>query len=183
MSTNDQPQDDKLLDHNYDGIQELDNPLPKWWVNLFYITGIFSVFYFGYYVFGTGPSLEEEFQASMKQDQETQQTATPSAITFTHSDDSITNGKKLFVSKCAACHKASGGGLVGPNLTDNYWITGKGTDQDIFNVISEGVPAKGMIAWKDLVKANEIADLVVYIQSIKGSNPADGLPPNGNLVE
>jgi cytochrome c oxidase cbb3-type subunit III len=161
-----------VLDHSYDGIQELDNPLPGWWVTLFFLTVVFGVLYFLYYSFGYGNSIEEKFQADMADHigETVAENESGSTVIFEKSDGVITQGKTIYASKCSACHGKHAEGVVGPNLTDPVWLNGNGTDNDIYTVITDGVPAKGMIAWKALLSNEERAALTVYIQSIQGSN-------------
>lgn len=186
MSKAQQPEG-KLLDHNYDGIQELDNPLPRWWVHLFYATIVFALLYLGYYGLGFGPTLIETHdqnllamaEAQKEPKTEIKQNLTP----FEATPETLAKGNSIFQAKCASCHRADGGGFVGPNLTDNYWIHGKGENKDIYMVIRNGVVDKGMIAWKDTLTYSEIEALVVYIQSLKGSNPANAKAAEGNKVQ
>lgn len=173
--------DEKLLDHNYDGIQELDNPLPRWWVYLFYVTIVFAAVYCTYYWFGYGDSLAVQHEKALKA--MTPQQHSTETLSFDLSDINLEEGQLLFQSKCAPCHKPDGGGLVGPNLTDSYWIHGEGRSEDIYTVISEGVPEKGMLSWKSLLKPSEIKSIVGYIHAIKGSNPANAKAPEGTLYE
>lgn len=174
--------EEKLLDHNYDGIQELDNPLPKWWVNMFYLTIIFAAGYFTYYTFGYGNSIEASFQKDMATlKPKTSQNA--SKITFDTSPETIAAGKALFTAKCVTCHGAEGQGIIGPNLTDEYWVNGKGTPEDIFHVIKTGVPEKGMIAWESTLSDQDIAKITSYIKSIKDTHPANPKPAQGEHIE
>lgn len=163
---------EKVLDHNYDGIQELDNPLPRWWVYLFYLTVAFGCVYFVYYIFGYGPSLNETFQEDMALIQKANVSTDSETLTveFDRSPEMLDRGQGLFEGKCAPCHGQKAEGLVGPNLTDNEWLNSTGSDIDIFTVITNGVPEKGMISWKDLLSDKDRVALTVFIQSIKGSN-------------
>lgn len=187
MSTND---NDKglLLDHDYDGIQELDHPLPSWWLNLFYITMVFAVLYAGYYMLGPGKTTWQELAEQMK-DIEVAQAKAPkpegqgdavyaAAIGDPHM---IHEGSEVFARKCLACHGDKGQGLIGPNLTDDYWIHGKGSPADIAKVVIEGVADKGMPPWASILKSNEIVEVVAYIKSIRGSNPAGAKEAQGEL--
>jgi len=176
-------QDPKLLDHDYDGIQELDNPLPRWWVWLFYLTSIFAVLYCWFFWIGPGLSIDEKFEKSMVVEQQNDtEPAEPVLREFVINADTLANGKMIFDTRCAACHGAEGQGLIGPNLTDNYWIHG-GSSAEIYDIIAEGVPAKGMISWKAMLSDQDMQDTTVYIQSLKGSNPANPKAPEGDLVE
>ncbi len=181
----------ELLDHEYDGIQELDNPLPKWWKQLFYLTIIFSAGYFIYYTFGSGPSIQHEFKTEAskieslqpKSESPAPQKAAKAPAADTTSPEAIAAGKAIFVAKCAACHLADGGGLIGPNLTDKFWINGDGSSEAITKVIHDGVPAKGMLAWGALLSETDIQNLVAFIHSIQGSSPATPKAPEGNEVK
>ena len=177
----------ELLDHNYDGIQELNNPLPRWWVYLFYITIVFAVGYFTYFITGLGDSIDTKFQKNMSTLTENQdlKAIIPEEKTEDLSDyqGTISDGKTVFMSKCAACHGQTGNGIVGPNLTDNYWIHGNGSKEAIVEVVEKGVPLKGMMAWEALLSQKDILDVVEYIRSLKGSNPANAKPPQGQLIE
>jgi cytochrome c oxidase cbb3-type subunit 3 len=196
-----EPQNDKLLDHNYDGIQELDNPLPDWWVSLFYLSMIFAAVYLVYfYGFAKPAGVRAENQVQqMLHPEQTKKvvggtfsvagqnteavTEAPAEPVFNHDEDTLASGKKIFDTKCVTCHGPHAGGLVGPNLTDKYWIHGKGSEKDIYAVVTNGVPDKGMIAWNTMMSDEDIRNVVVYVRSLQGSNPADPKPPQGDLVE
>ena len=153
------PKEPLLLDHNYDGIQELDNQLPRWWVWLFYITIIFSAVYLVYYHVAKAGDLQiAEYDKEMKAGAAIKGAAMgkfeASIPTLTPSTDPavLDGGRQTYARFCAPCHRADGGGLVGPNLTDDYWIHG-GKFTDNVKVIWDGVPAKGMITWKTMLEA------------------------------
>ena len=178
------PKDPLLLDHNYDGIQELDNQLPRWWVWLFYITIIYSAVYLVYYhVSRTGDLQAAEYDKEMKAGEAVKLAAMgqfeSSIATLTPSTDAavLNVGSQLYVKYCAPCHRADGGGLVGPNLTDNYWIHGS-SYADTVKVIWDGVPAKGMITWKTVLKPEDIKAVASYIYTLRGAKLATpGKPP------
>lgn len=176
--------DEKLLDHNYDGIQELDNPLPRWWVYLFLGTVLFSIGYFGAHTLGYAKSIDSKFHTQLKEIQGTSKSEKSDApvLAFDKTTENLSKGKEVFDLRCAACHRADGGGMVGPNLTDAYWLHG-GSSQEIYNTVFNGVPAKGMLAWGPILKPEEIVSVVVYIQSLKGSHPANPKDPEGEKVE
>jgi cytochrome c oxidase cbb3-type subunit 3 len=178
-----------LTDHEYDGIKELDNNLPPWWLYGFYLTIVFSLVYmFHYHVLGTGPSSEEEYQAELVAAEEARQAylAETGAVIDENSvvrifdEELLSKAQVTFVEKCAPCHTPSGGGSVGPNLTDEYWIHG-GSVNDIFGVIKYGVPEKGMIPWQGILTPEEMQHLASYIMNLQGTNPEGGLPPQGEL--
>jgi cytochrome c oxidase cbb3-type subunit III len=180
--------DPLLLDHEADGIRELDNKLPRWWVWLFYLTTIFAVIYLSYYhVFAKG-ALATQGQMKAEYDAEMQigdaiKTATMSKFeidmaTLTPSTDAnaLALGKKTFLTLCAPCHRPDAGGLVGPNLTDDYWIHGSNFVDNV-KTIWNGVPEKGMITWKKLLKPNEVYDVASYICTLRGTHPPNPKPP------
>ena len=169
------PQEPLLLDHNYDGIQELDNKLPRWWVWLFYITIIYAAIYLVYYhVTRTGDLQAAEYANEMKIGEQIKNGAMgkfeSSIATLQPASDAgvLESGRQTYAKFCAPCHRADGGGLVGPNLTDNYWIHGSNY-VDTVKVIWDGVPAKGMITWKTVLKPEEIQSVASYIYTLRGA--------------
>lgn len=169
------PQEPLLLDHNYDGIQELDNNLPRWWVWLFYITIIYAAVYLIYYhVTHTGDLQAAEYKSEMKIGEQLKSAAMgkfeSSIATLQPSKDSavLENGKVAYNKYCAPCHRVDGGGLVGPNLTDDYWIHGS-SFTDSVKIIWDGVPAKGMVTWKTVLKPDEINAVASYIYTLRGA--------------
>jgi len=179
-----------ILDHNYDGIRELDNNLPTWWVYGFYATIIFAVVYMARYHVFDGPTQEEEYrrevaaaQASIEEYRRTAKGLVDASTVVMLTDASdLQAGRNLYEASCAVCHRADGGGGIGPNLTDNYWILG-GTINNIYEVISEGGrPGKGMIAWKNDLRPLEIAQVSSYILTLVGTNPPDAKEPEGDFV-
>jgi cytochrome c oxidase cbb3-type subunit 3 len=177
---------DKLLESNYDGIEEYDNDLPNWWLYLFYITIIFSIGYTAYYHFGPGQSPHEllaEQMAGLETVREQVQQAEPEALdltTLVGDSERIALGKGVFVTKCAACHGASGEGMIGPNLTDGFAIHG-GTLSDIQKVIENGVIEKGMLAWKGQLSSDEMIGVIAYVWSIQNTHVA-GKAPQGDPI-
>jgi cytochrome c oxidase cbb3-type subunit 3 len=178
------PKEPLLLDHNYDGIQELDNNLPRWWVWLFYITIIFSAVYMVYYhVTRTGNLQAAEYDQEMKIGAAVKNAAMgkfeAGIPTLQPSSDAavLENGHQTYAKFCAPCHRVDGGGLVGPNLTDSYWIHGSNFTDNV-SVIWNGVPAKGMITWKTVLKPDEIYSVASYIYTLRGAKLATpGKPP------
>lgn len=187
MSDENKEHSELELDHNYDGITELDNPLPSWWLWTFFITIIFSFLYYIHYELGGGPSLKTELTAAMVEIEknkgkdanlmETEDTLVQ-AMNGTESA-----GANVFAEKCAACHGKELQGQIGPNLTDKYWIHGKGTRVDIVKVVREGVLEKGMPNWNQMLKKEEVYSVVAFILSKKGSNPANAKAPQGDAAE
>jgi len=183
-----EPKDPLLLDHEYDGIRELDNKLPRWWVWLFYLTTIFAVIYFAYYhVFAKGEfaakgQMLAEYQAEMKTGEALKSAAMGKfeagipAMQPSTDKTVIEAGSKTFTMLCAPCHRADGGGLVGPNLCDGYWIHGSNFADNV-TTIWNGVPAKGMVTWKNSLKPNQIYEVASYIHTLRGTNPKNPKPP------
>lgn len=179
------------LGHDYDGIRELDNRLPPWWLYGFYICIIFSVIYlWRYHVTHTAPSSLEELAAVMKKAEAEKENYLKKAannvnentVTYLSDATALDAGKKIFVTACAACHAADGGGTVGPNLVDEYWLHG-GSMSDIFKSIKYGWPEKGMKSWKDDYSPAQIAQLASYIKSLKGTKPATAKEPQGEVYQ
>jgi cytochrome c oxidase cbb3-type subunit 3 len=180
-----------MLDHNYDGIVELDNHMPPWLVNVFYLTIAFAVVYFTYYsVLGLGKTQLEEYAEEQRlaaiQIEQYQAMAVSSidenSVVFDESASALSAGQQIFSANCVACHASDGGGGVGPNLTDEYWIHG-GSIQDIFKVTKYGVPEKGMIPWADQLSPEEMQQVSSYIKTLVGTTPANPKAPQGEKFE
>jgi cytochrome c oxidase cbb3-type subunit 3 len=178
-----------ILDHNYDGIKELDNKLPPWWLYGFYGTIIFAVVYLAKYHVFQGETQAQEYVAAIeKADAEVAEykknakglVDINTVVVLTEEAD-LKAGKAIFTEKCVACHKADGGGGIGPNLTDEYWILGGGI-KDLFKTISEGGRAgKGMIPWKTELKPLEMAQVASYVLTFQGTTPAEPKKAEGEL--
>ena len=181
---------DILLDHDYDGIRELDNALPPWWKYGFYVTIVVAIIYmFLYHVTGSGKNPEQEYAAEMaegKKIEEQYKAKTKSLVdenNITLSDaDGSASGKALYNQSCIACHGASGEGGIGPNLTDNYWIHG-GSLNMIYQTIKIGYPEKGMQSWQSMYSPIQIKNLTSFVKSIVGTKPSNPKAPQGNLEE
>lgn len=181
---------DVLLDHDYDGIKELDNALPPWWKWGFYITVILAVIYmFRFHVTNTGPTPEDEYRkemeiAAIKLENMKGGKGSFDEKTVTMADATgIAAGKKIFAGTCFPCHGANGeGNAVGPNLTDKYWLHG-GALGDVYKTIVNGVPDKGMQAWGRTYSPDDIRNLSSFILSLQGTKPANAKAPQGNLYE
>lgn len=174
--------------HNYDGIRELDNIIPPWFTTAFLITILFGVVYlYRYHIAKSAPLQIEEYEIAMaKADLEHDEFLKREANSIDESSITVMTGadleagKKVFITLCAACHKVDGGGLVGPNLTDDYTIHG-GSLQDIFKTVKYGVPEKGMISWKEQLSPLQMAQVSNYILTLKGTNPPDAKEKQGEL--
>ena len=177
-----------VLDHEYDGIKELDHPLPNWWLWIFYLTIAFSIPYAIYYMTGMGPTLSQELASDLEQIAKVQAAAPKPAeagleklIAALKDPSQIESGKTAFIAKCAACHGDKGQGLIGPNLTDDYWLHGEGKAKDVIKVVSEGVLDKGMPAWGQVVSPDELVHLTAFIHSLRGTNPAGAKEAQGAM--
>lgn len=180
-----------ILDHNYDGIKELDNTLPPWWLYMFYATIIFGAIYLVRYEVLDGDDQETEYRkevAAEEKRMEKYREVTPdafdeSALTILTDESSLKRGKAVFNLNCASCHAADGGGGIGPNLTDKYWILGGGI-KNVYNTIKDGGrPGKGMISWKSTLKQIDIQKVGSYILSLEGTSPAKPKKAEGDLWE
>jgi cytochrome c oxidase cbb3-type subunit 3 len=179
------------MGHDYDGIRELDNRLPPWWLWGFYICIVFSgIYLWRFHVSHTGPSSIQEFQIAMQHAEEQRviylaksknNVDENTVVRLTDASD-IEAGKKAFVTMCAACHLADGGGSVGPNLTDDYWLHG-GSVKDIFKTITYGWPDKGMKSWKDDYSPLQIQQITSYVMSLHGTKPATPKEPQGDIYK
>lgn len=184
-------EEEVMTDHEYDGIRELDNSLPPWWVYMFYATIVFSIVYLAaYHVFGWGQLQEEEYQTELAEahaEIEAYMASKGGAINednveYLTDEASLETGKQIYDANCVACHGAELQGTVGPNLTDAYWIHG-GSIGDIFKTIHDGVPSKGMISWKAQLSPEQIQQVSSYIISMEGTEPEGAKEPQGDLYE
>ena len=178
-----------ILDHNYDGIQELDNNLPPWWVYMFYATIVFGVVYFVRFEVYNDYSQAEEYEAEVaeakiaiaKWKKTAKNLVDVNTVTKLTDVADLGSGKKIFMANCIACHKADGGGGIGPNLTDKNWILGGGI-KNVFSTISEGGRAgKGMISWKSDLKPLEMAQVASYVLTFEGTTPAEPKEAEGAI--
>lgn len=181
---------DVLLDHDYDGIKELDNALPPWWKWGFYITVIIGVIYlFRFHVTHSGPSPIDEYEKEMNlaaiqldnYRMSKKESIDETNVTLADAQG-IAEGKKIFSGTCIPCHGTNGEGISGPNLTDQYWLHG-GSLGNVFKTITYGVPEKGMQPWGKVYSAGEIRNIASFVMSLQGTKPANGKIPEGNLYE
>lgn len=180
---------DLELDHNYDGIKELDNTLPPWWLYSFYASIIFAAGYLAYYHLLDGANQYDELETELAEAriavEEYKKNApdlvdAESVVVLTEAAD-LDSGNAIFQSNCMACHAPDGGGGIGPNLTDEHWILGGGI-KNVFHTISEGGRAgKGMVAWKSTLKPTEIQQVASYVLSLQGSSPASPKEAEGDV--
>jgi len=178
-----------VLDHEYDGIREYDNPLPRWWVWMWAASFFFSVgYFFHYHVSHNGTSVQDDYLADMAEAREAE---AKQSLAEPISEDSLsklmanpalmTDAKALFGLRCSPCHAANGQGLIGPNLTDKSWVHGTGKLTDIYGVVDTGVAAKGMPAWGRQLSPIELRKVVAFVGTLRGTN-VPGKAPEGTPV-
>ena len=185
-----QSEQDRLLDHSYDGIQEYDNPLPRWWLWTFWATILFAVIYLlNVPGVGAGKGRIANYEAEMAKARELAAKHDPLALL---TDDSLRRasrhqptlelGKATFASMCSSCHAADGGGGIGPNLTDLHWLHGD-TPMQIIGTINGGVLEKGMPAWGKLLRPDQLTAVAAYVLSLQGTHPAAPKAPQGTRAD
>ena len=183
-----------ILDHNYDGIKELDNSLPPWWLYLFYATILFGVVYLAkYHVFGGDDQVTEylnEIKIAERKIQENQssggvviKTVDAESAQYLTDEASLTRGKAIYNFNCASCHAKDGGGGIGPNLTDEYWILGGGIKNVFTTVRDGGRSGRGMVSWKTTLKSVDIEKVSSYVLSLEGTRPKKPKEPQGEIWE
>ncbi len=181
---------DILMEHDFDGIKELDNRIPPWFNYLFYGTIIFGIIYMlDYHVLKTGKLPAQEYkdemqQAAFQRAELIRSGALVNENTVTRLTDalSLSDGKEIFKTNCVPCHGENGQGIIGPNLTDEYWIHGGGL-KNVFKTIKYGVPAKGMLTWEGKLNPREIQETASYVLSLEGTNPPNAKAPQGQKWE
>ena len=181
-------ENDHLLEHAYDGIQEYDNPLPTWWKLIFYATIlVVPIYLWDPLGIGVGPGREKAYQQELADFKAAHpQTSGPvlsdaQFVAMSKDPAKVAAGKAVFTTNCVPCHRPDGGGLIGPNLTDDYWIHG-GKPTEINKTINEGVLAKGMPNWGKMLKPEQTDVVTAYVISIHGSNPVNPKASDGVKV-
>lgn len=192
MSDNMKEEEKKLLlEHDYDGIQEFDFPLPRWWLATFWLGCIYGFGYFCYYILMNGPSLKHEYFVDAKKVYEQRErfleqlkVFKPEAYTtYASSPEMVKHGEYVFKNNCVSCHREKGAGDIGPNLTDKYWLFAKGTPETIYPFIIEGNPANGMPAWGEFLEEDDLYALTAYIMEIQGTIHENPKEPQGEIPE
>ena len=182
---------DILMDHDYDGIRELDNVLPPWWVALFYGCIVYGFAYLAYYhIFDYGQSSSEEYISEMEYAQaQVENFLSKQAdridennVAIVTDENKLSIGETIYTINCVVCHGQNGEGGIGPNFTDKYWIHG-GHINDLYRIIKNGVPAKGMISWKSQLRPSDIQNVSSYILRMQGTNPENQKEAQGELYE
>jgi cytochrome c oxidase cbb3-type subunit 3 len=177
------------LGHDYDGIRELDNRLPPWWLYGFYLSIIIAgIYLWRFHVSHSGPSSQQEYETSVARAEEKTkeylkqrgESVDENTVSLLTSADDIAEGKKIFNTACASCHKANGAGDVGPNLTDDYWMHG-GDIKSVFKTIRYGINA--MPQWQNSYSNKQIAQVSSFIKTLQGTKPENPKPPQGELIK
>ncbi|MGE0480608.1 MAG: cbb3-type cytochrome c oxidase N-terminal domain-containing protein [Phycisphaerae bacterium] len=180
---------DVVLDHNYDGIQEYDNPTPGWWWLIFHATTVFSIVYFLFFTFSPDAwTLADEHQAAVAANLRLQfgeigelQPDAATILKYSRDEKWLTVGKTVFAGRCVGCHATNGQGMIGPNLTDDHWKNVKKVE-DIATVITNGAAGNAMPAWKTQLHPNEIVLTASYIASLRGKNLPGPRGPEGDAI-
>ncbi|WP_316828504.1 cbb3-type cytochrome c oxidase N-terminal domain-containing protein [Pedobacter miscanthi] len=180
-----------VIDHAYDGIKELNNPVPAWFNFLFFGTMIFAAGYlFYYHIGGYGDLQDKEYENEMAKAQvekaayleKSANTIDENSVKLDNTPEVLADGKTIFNTNCVVCHGDKAQGIIGPNLTDDYWLHGGGI-HNVFKTIKYGVPEKGMISWEKNLNPKQISAVANFILSLKGSNPAGAKAPQGEKYE
>ncbi len=182
--------EDQLLDHEYDGIQEYDNPLPLWWKAIFWGSIVFAPLYIVFFHFGPGVLPNDRYDDVMTAfyEKQAEELLALGEITDTSldglkmSDSMMSTAKKVFSARCATCHGVFAEGGIGPNLCDEYWLHGNRLTE-IYNTIVYGVPEKGMLAWKKQLPPGQLMAMAAYVGTLQGSNPPNPKPPQGKQLD
>jgi cytochrome c oxidase cbb3-type subunit III len=186
----DEPSTDLLLDHEYDGIKEFDNPMPRWWRWIFWASFYFSIGYIvHYHLTGNGTSVQGEYEADVALAREADAAAllgnavTEETLSKLAADaPMMADAAKLFSTRCSSCHGGNAEGLIGPNLTDGYWLNGDATLLAIHTIVGEGVLAKGMPSWNRQLRPIEVAKLAAYVGTLRNTNRPGPKGAEGRLL-
>ncbi|MFP5492718.1 MAG: cbb3-type cytochrome c oxidase N-terminal domain-containing protein [Bacteriovoracia bacterium] len=178
-----------VLDHSYDGIQELNHPLPSWWNVLFYVGIIFAICYTIYYEFMGGKSLKAAFNEDYSRIKVIQEEYKklhgpfdPNQYAAYSTADNLKTGEAVYVENCMQCHMEGGKGDIGPNLTDKHWILAKGTPDTIYQVVYTGSEENGMPAWGEILSSEDMYRVVAYVMTFKNTFHKEGKEPQGELI-
>jgi cytochrome c oxidase cbb3-type subunit III len=184
--SNDKKPDSKIMDHDYDGIKEADNDMPSWWIWSFFLCIIFAAIYFLHYFSNSGPTLAMEFDKEWGAHQARYQSAKAPELSDAElaalfaKKEVIDEGVVVYQRACLACHGDQLQGVVGPNLTDQYWVYGDGSAKKIVEVIRNGVTEKGMPAWGQTLKPQELVAVAAYVRGQRGKQVQGAKAPQGN---
>lgn len=181
-----------VLDHDYDGIQELNHPLPSWWSGIWAISIVFAAIYFMYYIMMDGPTLRDEYKKEYAKVREVIDAEKAKSgnfdveefNTFVAENNGIKNGAIIYEENCLSCHAEGGGGDIGPNLTDKHWKNITAFEaKNIYSVVFKGVEDNGMPAWGEMLSKEELMSVVSFVMSLQGTTPPEAKEPEGELVQ
>ncbi len=181
-----------VLDHDYDGIRELNHPLPSWWLGMWIISIVFSIPYFMYYHIAGGDGLKATYVKDMEKLEaiKAEQAKILGVFdvndynTWMSNNDGVKLGAAVYTENCLSCHAEGGGGDIGPNLTDNRWINATGrTPEALYPVINKGVEENGMPAWGEVLSKEDMYAAMAYVISLKGTTPPKAKEPQGENIE
>jgi cytochrome c oxidase cbb3-type subunit 3 len=169
---------DPLTGHEYDGIAEYDNPMPAWWRRIFWATFVFSLGYVVHYHFtGNGESVSQGYAREMREQREIEaaqalgkELTEDGLAKLMHDPALVKDGQGIFAARCVQCHAERGQGNIGPNLTDDHWINGSGTLLDLYEIVSNGRPQRGMPTWSRMLRPMEVAQVVAFVGTLRGTN-------------
>lgn len=182
---------DLIMEHKYDGIEELDNPTPPWFMYLFYLSMFFAIGYaFYYHVYQDGNIQDTEYKTEVAIAEKAREaymkqfanSVNEDNVTASTAAKDLTEGSQIYTTNCVACHGDKGQGGVGPNLTDKFWIHGGGI-KDLFKTITHGIPEKGMIAWEKTLNPLQVQKVASFILTLQGSNPPGAKEPQGEEIK
>ena len=174
--------EDKVI-HEVDGIQEYDNNLPNWWLYTLFATIVFAVgYWFTYHVFKAAElptaQWQRESAEALEHEGKSVRVTPEQLVELSHDGTTVADGRQIFTTTCAPCHRADGGGNIGPNLTDEYWIHG-GSPDKIYETVEDGFLPKGMPAWKPQLGEQRVRAVVAYVLSMRNAHVPGGKPPQG----
>ncbi|MFP5458140.1 MAG: cbb3-type cytochrome c oxidase N-terminal domain-containing protein [Bacteriovoracia bacterium] len=179
-----------LLEHSYDGIQELNHPLPSWWNVMFYLGIVFAIGYTIYYEALGGKSLRQEFTEHYTKVREVQEEYKklhgpfdPNQYAAYTTPDNLKAGEAVYVENCMQCHMEGGKGDIGPNLSDKHWLLAKGTPDTIYQVVYTGSEENGMPAWGEILSSEDMYRVVGYVMTFKNTFHKEGKEPQGELID
>lgn len=180
--------DEEILDHDYDGIKELNNGMPFWLTWLFVGSIMFGIIYYIHYTSESAETIAQSYENSLaehtaKMESKRAAVSVEDMINELNTPEAIAEGNQVYTTRCAACHGQAGEGGIGPNLVDKYWIHGDGSLSEVVKVVENGVTEKGMPAWGQVMGMRDVITVSYYIESIKGSNPPNQKEAQGNLIE
>lgn len=179
--------DEEILNHDYDGIMEMNNGMPFWLTGLFLGSIIWGIIYYLHYTSGSGPNSEMAYQSKMAafNAQVAESEASTANIDYfseLNNPEGISHGLAVYKLRCAACHGMNGEGGIGPNLADAYWLHGDASTESIAELVDKGITEKGMPAWGQILSKKDVVATAVFIKSIAGTSPAGGKAPQGKEI-